>query len=172
MYNINTGASMMRHRLSPLLFAPLLLMPFLVGFTSSAQESAPPRVIDLTSPDGTSLKGTYFLCRKNPAPASFCFTNATASARLWDDLAARLSAAGIHVMTVDLRGYGDSSGTPVDKLSSEEIRVVFSEKMPTDVETAYQYLVSQPGVTRDTVAVAAQVAGSISPSTLPQIIRK
>src|SRR6267143_2174405 len=149
---------MIRRRLSPRLFAPLLLMPFLLGFPSRAHESAPPRVVDLTAPDGTSLKGSYFSAGK-PGPGVLLLHQCNRQRKVWDDLAARLSAAGIHVMTVDLRGYGDSSGTPVDKLSSEEIRVVFSEKMPTDVETAYQYLVSQPGVTRDTVAVGGASCG-------------
>jgi len=148
----------MRHCLFPRLFAPLLLMPFLVGFPSGAQESAPPRVVDLTAPDGTSLKGTYFAAAK-PGPGVLLLHQCNRQRKVWDDLAARLAAAGLHVMTVDLRGYGDSSGTPVDKLTPEEIQVVFRDKMPTDVETAYQYLVSQPGVSRDTIAAGGASCG-------------
>jgi dienelactone hydrolase len=149
---------MMRHRLSPLLLAPVLLMPFLFGFTSRAQESAPPRIADLTAPDGTSLKGTYFSAGK-PGPGVLLLHQCNRQRKVWDDLAARLAAAGFHVMTVDLRGYGDSSGTPVDKLTPQEAPVVFNEKFPMDVETAYQYLVSQPGVSRDTVAVGGASCG-------------
>jgi len=149
---------MIRHRLSPRLFAPLLLMPFLLGFTSRAQESAPPRVADLTAPDGASLKGTYFSAGKR-GPGVLLLHQCNRQRKVWDDLAARLATAGFHVMTLDLRGYGDSSGTPVDKLSPEELRVVFSDKIPTDVETAYQYLVSQPGVSRDSIAVGGASCG-------------
>jgi len=149
---------MIRHRLSPRLFAPLLLMPFLLGFASRAQESAPPRVVDLTAPDGTSLKGTYFAAGK-PGPGVLLLHQCNRQRKVWDDLATRLAAAGFHVMTVDLRGYGDSSGTPVDKLTPEEIQVVFRDKIPTDVETAYQYLVSQPGVSRDMIAVGGASCG-------------
>ena len=149
---------MIRHRLSPVLFAPALLMPLLLGFTSRAQDAAPPRVIDLTARDGTSLKGTYFAAGK-PGPGVLLLHQCNRQRKVWDDLAARLAAAGFHVMTVDLRGYGDSSGTPVDKLSPEELRVVFGEKFPTDVETAYQYLVSQPAVSRDTIAVGGASCG-------------
>ncbi len=148
----------MRRRLSPLLFTPVLLMPFLLGFTSRAQESAPPRVVDLTAPDGTNLKGTYFSAGKL-GPGVLLLHQCNRQRKVWDDLAARLATAGLHVMTVDLRGYGDSSGTPVEKLSPEEIQVVFRDKMPTDVETAYQYLVSQPGVTRDRIAVGGASCG-------------
>jgi len=149
---------MIRHRLSPVLFAPALLMPLLLGFTSRAQDAAPPRVIDLIARDGTSLKGTYFAAGK-PGPGVLLLHQCNRQRKVWDDLAARLAAAGFHVMTVDLRGYGDSSGTPVDKLSPEELRVVFGEKFPTDVETAYQYLVSQPAVSRDTIAVGGASCG-------------
>jgi dienelactone hydrolase len=149
---------MVRHRLSPHLFAPLLLVPFLLGFTSRAQESAPTRIVDLTAPDGISLKGTYFSAGK-PGPGVLLLHQCNRQRKVWDDLAARLVAAGINVMTLDLRGYGDSSGTPVDKLSPEELRVIFSDKMPTDVETAYQYLVSQPGVMRYAIAVGGASCG-------------
>ena len=149
---------MIRHRLSPLLFAPVLLMPFLLGFASRAQESAPPRVVDVTAPDGTSLRGTYFAAGK-PGPGVLLLHQCNRQRKVWDDLAARLAAAGFHVMTLDLRGYGDSSGTPVDKLSPEELRVVFTDKFPIDVETAYQYLVSQPGVIRDAIAVGGASCG-------------
>src|SRR5882672_12424761 len=116
------------------------------------------RVVDLTAPDGTSLKGTYFSAGK-PGPGVLLLHQCNRQRKVWDDLAARLATAGFHVMTLDLRGYGDSSGTPVDKLSPEELRVVFRDKMPTDVETAYQYLVSQPAVSRDTIAVGGASCG-------------
>ena len=148
----------MRHPLSPLLLAPVLLMPSLFGFAPKAQESASPRVVDLTAPDGTRLKGTYFAAGK-PGPGVLLLHQCNRQRKVWDDLAGRLATAGFHVMTVDLRGYGDSSGTPVDKLTPQEAPVVFNEKFPTDVETAYQYLVSQPGVTRDTIAVGGASCG-------------
>jgi len=62
-------------------------------------------------------------------------------------------------MTVDLRGFGDSSGTPLDKLPPEEANVVFNQKLPIDAETAYQYLVAQPAVARDTIAVGGASCG-------------
>ena len=140
--------------LTLLLFAPLLLG----GHTARAEESTSPRVVDLKAPDGTNLKGSYFSAVK-PGPGVLLLHQCNRQRKVWDDLAARLATAGFHVMTVDLRGYGDSSGTPVDKLSPEALRVVFRDKVPTDVETAYQYLVSQPGVSRDTIAAGGASCG-------------
>src|SRR6266700_1069264 len=73
--------------------------------------------------------------------------------KVWHDLARRMTAAGMNVMTVDLRGYCDSEGTPIDKLAPEEINVVFNEKMPLDVETAYKFLVAQPTVSAGVLVV-------------------
>ena len=149
---------MIRSRLSARLFATMFWMSFLMGSSSAAQESAPSRVVDLRAPDGTSLKGTYFPASK-PGPGVLLLHQCNRQRKVWDDLAALLATAGLNVMTLDLRGYGDSSGIPVDKLSQEELRVVFTDKFPTDVETAYQYLVSQPGVTRDAIAVGGASCG-------------
>ena len=130
----------------------------LPGLNARAAEPPAPRVVELKAPDGLSLKGTYFSAGK-PGPGALLLHQCNRQRKVWDDLAARLAAAGFHVMTVDLRGYGDSSGTPVDNLTPQEAPVVFNEKFPTDVETAYQYLVSQPGVTRDNIAVGGASCG-------------
>jgi dienelactone hydrolase len=140
------------------LVALVLFAVILPCLSAKANESTAPRVVDLRAPDGTSLKGTYFSAGK-AGPGVLLLHQCNRQRKVWDDLATRLAAAGFNVMTVDLRGYGDSSGTPVDKLTPEEAPVVFNEKFPTDVETAYQYLVSQPGVTRDAIAVGGASCG-------------
>ena len=140
------------------LFCLLLVAPLLLVFNARAGESAPPRVVDLKAPDGTSLKGTFFSNGK-PGPGVLLLHQCNRQRKVWDDLATRLATAGLSVMTVDLRGYGDSSGTPIDKLSPEESNVVFNQKFPTDVETAYQFLVSQPGVARNDIVVGGASCG-------------
>jgi pimeloyl-ACP methyl ester carboxylesterase len=79
--------------------------------------------------------------------------------KVWNSLATRMTAAGMNVMTVDLRGYGDSEGTPIDKLTPEETNVVFNEKMPLDVQTAYQFLIAQPTVTPGILVVGGASCG-------------
>lgn len=149
---------MPRYLVSSRLLALLLVAPFLLGPSARAGESASPRIVDLKAPDGTSLKGTYFTAGR-PGPGLLLLHQCNRQRKVWDDLAGRLATAGLNVMTVDLRGYGDSAGTPVDKLTPEEANVVFNEKFSTDVEAAYQYLVSQPGVTRDNIAVGGASCG-------------
>jgi dienelactone hydrolase len=57
-----------------------------------------------------------------------------------------LAAAGISVLTLDFRGFGESGGTPVKDLPQEEFPKIVNEKFPGDVDVAYGYLVSQPAV--------------------------
>jgi hypothetical protein len=51
-----------------------------------------------------------------------------------------------------MRGFGESGGTPSTKLTDAE-RAKVRAMRPGDVETAFQYLVSQPGVKRDVIGV-------------------
>jgi alpha-beta hydrolase superfamily lysophospholipase len=66
-----------------------------------------------------------------------------------DDLAGQLAAAGINTLTLDMCGFGES-GSPYTKLTDAE-RAQVRNMWLGDVDTAWQYLVSQPGVKRDVI---------------------
>jgi dienelactone hydrolase len=102
------------------------------------------RVVDLKSGDGTILKGTYFAAAK-PGPGVLLFHQSNRTRGSWDGIAQQLAAAGVNVLTVDSRGHGESGGKYDNK------------KTPEDVDAAFNYLVSQPGVNRD--AIGAGGAG-------------
>jgi dienelactone hydrolase len=52
-----------------------------------------------------------------------------------------LAAGGIHTLTLDMRGIGESGGTRWEKMSSAE-----RKHLPEDVDAALEFLKSQPGV--------------------------
>jgi hypothetical protein len=65
-------------------------------------------------------------------------------------VAGQLAAAGINTLTLAMRGYGESGGTPC----AISLDVSLScQQMPGDIDIALQYLVSQPGVKRDVIGV-------------------
>lgn len=130
----------------------------LVGRDCGAQELATQRVVSLTAGDGTLLKGTYFASAKG-GPGVLLLHQCNQQRKLWDVLGERLTAEGINVLTIDYRGFGESGGTPHDKLKPEEENKIETEKWPGDVEMAYQYLLTQPGVVRDRIGVGGASCG-------------
>src|SRR5262245_2946002 len=116
-----------------------------------SQQRPAPRLVDLKTSDGTVLKASYFAAAK-PGPGVLLLHQSNRTRRAWDGLAADLAAAGIHTLTLDLRGFGESPGTPVDKRTPEESTQV-RERAPGDLDTAIQYLAAQPGVKGETIGV-------------------
>ena len=144
---------MIRHR-----FVLRLLVASLLTLSATAQQAPAARVIDLKASDGTILKATYFAAAKS-GPGVLLLHQCNRQRKVWDNLAGQLATAGINVLTFDLRGFGESGGSPFDKLTPQEHAQVEAEKWPGDMETAFQYLVSQQGVTRDVIGVGGASCG-------------
>ncbi|HEX4631445.1 MAG TPA: hypothetical protein VH188_10835 [Chthoniobacterales bacterium] len=106
------------------------------------------RDIDLKSADGTILKGTYFAAAK-PGPGVLLFHQSNRPRQSWEEIARQLAAVGINTLTVDNRGHGESGGA-YDAWADPD-RKQAKEKWLGDLETAFQFLVSQPGVERDVI---------------------
>jgi len=152
----------MKRRRTVLLLAVSLLSVFAVRWgtrstvaanthkltTSSQSPSA--KVVDLKAPDGTILKASYFAAAK-PGPGVLLLHQINRTRKSWDDLAGQLAAAGINTLTLDMRGFGES-GSPYTNLTDAE-KAQVRKMWPGDVDTAWQYLVSQPGVKRDVIGV-------------------
>src|ERR1051326_8306679 len=93
------------------------------------------QVVDLAAPDGTHLKATYFAAaRRGPGLILFHQSNRTRAS--WDEVARQLAAAGIHTLTLDDRGFGESGGK---KWSVD------------DIEPAFDFLVAQKQVDRHVI---------------------
>src|SRR5947209_13973747 len=118
------------------------LFPIMLTLFVPAQNPLTPRIIDLKSADGTLLKATYFAAAK-PGPGVLLYHQSNRARQSWDDVAAQIATAGINTLTVDTRGYGESSG---EKKEREKWR-------SADLDAAFQYLVSQSGVDRDVIGV-------------------
>jgi dienelactone hydrolase len=115
-------------------------------------------VVDLTAADGTKLKATYFDAGK-PGPGVLLLHQCNRQRKVWDGLATQLSGAGIHVLTVDTRGFGESGGERFEKLAPPVEAQIEKEKWPGDFDVAIEYLESQPGVTRDVMGVGGASCG-------------
>ena len=104
-----------------------------------------PRLVDLPAADGTVLEGTYFAATK-PGPGVVLLHQCDQDRKIWGALPQELAAKGVHVLTLDNRGYGESGGVPHDKLAPQDAQRVISGKWPGDFDTAFEFLATQPGV--------------------------
>ncbi len=117
---------------------------------SRAQQASAPHVVDVKAADGTILKASYFAAAKT-GPGVLLLHQSNRTRKGWDELAGQLAAAGINTLTLDMRGFGES-GAPYTKLTDAE-KAKVSPMWPSDVDAAFQYLISQPGVKRDAIGV-------------------
>src|SRR5882724_2054542 len=150
--------TLMKQILTFLLLAALIFTASAIGqdtksaTTPSAspgpQPHQPPavRVVDLKASDGTILKASYFAAAK-PGPAVLLYHQSNRTRKEWDMVARQLAAAGINTLTVDVRGHGETGGQE----SHGEAR---KKQWPLDLDAAFQYLISQPGVKGDVIGIA------------------
>jgi dienelactone hydrolase len=134
------------------------LTGLLFAFSIVAPTRLVQRVVALSAADGTELKASYFAAAK-PGPGVLLLHQCNRQRKVWDGLAQQLAAAGINVLTLDYRGFGESGGVPFDKLLPDQMAQIQAEKWPSDFDIAFQYLVSQPGVTRDMIGVGGASCG-------------
>jgi dienelactone hydrolase len=143
--------------MSTLRSLPVLVLAVLVSAIAAGQQISP-QVVSLHASDGTVLKGTYFFSGK-PGPGVLLLHQCNQQRKLWDVLGERLASSGINVLTFDYRGFGESGGTPHDKLTPEEENKVQTEIWPGDIEIAFQYLLAQPRVARERIGTGGASCG-------------
>lgn len=112
--------------------------------------------VDIQAPDGVNLRGSYFSTGKS-GPAMILLHQCNMERHAWDGFAKDLADAGIHVLTVDFRTFGESGGGKVP--FSVLARTIIPEKFPGDVEAAYAFLLRQKGVDKTRVAVGGASCG-------------
>src|SRR6266852_2259642 len=136
----------------------LVLGLLMLAVSCAAQQAPGQRVVDLSAADGTKLKATFYAAGK-AGPGVLLLHQCNQQRKGWDGLATQLAAAGISVMTLDYRGYGDSEGKAPKDLPPAEGAKVLNEKWPGDVDVAYGYLISQPGVNAHVVGAGGASCG-------------
>jgi dienelactone hydrolase len=112
--------------------------------------------VDIKAPDGVILKGTFFSTGRT-GPAMFLLHQCNMDRHAWDGLAKDLVEAGISVLTIDFRGFGESGGERSG--FAELTQTVIPRKFPGDVDAAYAFLLSQPNVDKSRLAAGGASCG-------------
>jgi dienelactone hydrolase len=128
------------------------------SWSAFAQSPPSPRDVTLTAADGTTLKATYYAAAK-PGPAVLLLHMCNTTRQSWKPLAPQLADAGIHALSVDYRGFGESGGDRFDAMAAPAAQRTVNEKWPGDIDTAYNYLLAQPGVDKTRIGVAGGSCG-------------
>jgi dienelactone hydrolase len=119
--------------------------------------------VDIKASDGVTLKGTYFSPGR-PGPAMLLLHQCNMDRHAWDGLAKDLADAGVHVLAIDYRGYGESGGEHFTDMAQR--RPVMEQKWPGDVDAALAYLLAQKGIDKSRVAAGGASCGVTQSSSL------
>ncbi len=127
----------------------LLALPAAADSTAMEQAGGDPTaagstVVEITAPDGVKLAATYTSPGK-PGPGVLLLHMCNSDRSAWAGLAGKLAARGMHSLAIDYRGYGDSAGEQAEGVAEQRMR---TEVWPGDVDAAYEFLRSRPGVDR------------------------
>lgn len=98
--------------------------------------------------DGLLLQGDYYSAARRPAPGALLLHQGERDRSTWTALAERLQSAGYAVLTLDLRGYGATGGTPDWALA------------PRDAAAALEQLSELPGVDANRLIVVGAGIGA------------
>jgi len=96
----------------------------LATFTPRPTEASLP--MQITTSDGLVLRGTLYSAPVRPAPGILMLHMENRDRSSWDLLAQRLQALGYEVLTVDLRGHGDTGGKTDWTLAQNDVRAALA----------------------------------------------
>ncbi len=135
-----------------------ILFSVLLLFAGIASAQAPaPKDFDITSPDGTKLRATFFAAAK-AGPGVILLHMCNTTRKSWEPVAKGLSERGVNALTIDNRGFGESGGPRFDG-GSPEVRQELNGKWPADFDAAYQFLIAQPDVDKGRLAFGGGSCG-------------
>jgi dienelactone hydrolase len=138
----------------------LLLLSAVIAYPQSTRKD-----IDITPPDGTNLRATFFAAK--PGPGVLLLHMCNTVRKSWEPVAKELNEKGINALTIDNRGFGESGGPRFEGASPEVLKQL-NEKWPGDFDAAYDFLVAQPGVDKTRIAVGGGSCGVGNAVTVAQ----
>lgn len=146
---------------APAAAAPGPLLAALAGDSGAAPASAGTRV-EIESSGNTKLVGSYFEPKKKGqlAPAALLIHDAGAGRGQLEDLAKRLQRLGFGVLTLDLRGHGDSAGAKEWSGLDRDAKNGLWAFATRDVDAGARWLLSRPEIHGTNLSLLGVGAGA------------
>ena len=133
----------------------LLLAGGLLALTA-LPAAADPVAVDVISTDGLLLRGTYYGAAE-PGPGVLLLHQCNRDRTSWDDLAAAMSDAGLHVLALDFRGFGESVNESNRSFSQQGDQLW--PRFTDDVDRAFEFLATMPDVNGERIGVLGASCG-------------
>ena len=138
--------------------AMVVRMMAMVLFMAAAASAQPTkRDVDVRALDGTLLKATYFSPGK-PGPGVILLPMCNSHRKAWENAGTMLAARGIHTITMDYRGFGDSGPKREADMTLAE-RQQARGNWADDIYEVLKHLAAQPGVNRNLMGAGGGSCG-------------
>jgi dienelactone hydrolase len=116
--------------------------------------------ITVITTDSVVIAGTYYAPGAATAPAVVCVHMLGKDRRSWSDFAQRLQGQGYAVLTLDLRGHGQSLRAPGRELSLKTLTEADFAAMYRDVAAAVDWLRHRPDVDAKRIGLVGASIGA------------
>lgn len=141
-----------------------VLSAALLTLTASSQANE----LTLTTDKGFELKANYYQSNQKSDRGVLLLHQCNYNRTMYNDIGQQLSDKGIHALSLDFRGFGESANDEfsvekVQALPREERRAAWqkmSKHWPSDVQLAYNHLISKMSVAGIVGVVGASCGGS------------
>jgi dienelactone hydrolase len=122
--------------------------------------AAPEQTVQIESPDGVSLVGTFWGAEKPSSPALLLLHQWQSDRHSYDEFARRMNLSGFTVLSIDGRGFGES----VKRADGSEVLAGRTDAdvkaMLGDIDAAIGYLEKQPNVNLKRIGIVGASYGS------------
>ena len=129
----------------------VFLIPWLLFGTGPGHGAS--EEVSWSTADGMTLQGTFYPPEEEPAPGLLLLHDWGRERADWEDLAEELQEEDYAVLTLDLRGHGQSTRKGAQTLRYSSMSEADGAQAVQDVQTAYQYLLRQERVDADQIAL-------------------
>jgi dienelactone hydrolase len=116
--------------------------------------------VTVTTVDHVDIRGTFYAAEKpGPGVLLIHMCRADADRANWSTVARRLAEAGIHALTIDLRGYGESAGSEPPFTTMVNFISFWRTTGMHDIDAGMDFLTDQPGVDAEVIGVGGASCG-------------
>jgi dienelactone hydrolase len=143
--------------------SPLIVFAFVL-LVQPTHAQTPPRVVRLTTADDVGISAAFYQATTNPAPGVILVHDYGKNRDEWAKFVSGLQPAGFAVLTFDLRGHGESTRRLTAQgpkaLDYHNFNARDFQDMLLDVDAAYDWLITQPGVDKNRIALVGAGLGA------------